>query len=326
MKQILAMLRLDIHLILRDKILWYVLLAPAMMAILLILVSGQINDYTPTFAIWGDIPQGRIQDLERIAKLEFQPDRDALLSRVEAFDNVAGILWENGKVHVVFQGNEGEDYQRQATAYIEAAFNKELPRVQLMNTNRAKDYIVQVVMASLLISPALIGGAVSGFLVVADKEHGLIRGYQAAPIPFSRYIGARSLLASIIGLISMMTLCLIFNITDKILTLSLILLCSLPIFGVITILFSAIAKDKISCIALFKILVVIFLILPFSSAFVPEGLHPLFYPLPIYWQFQSVLKIVNHSYSVQYAFATLGSSLLWLLLATFVFRSKIQRI
>lgn len=326
MKQILAMLRLDTRLIFRDKIIWYVLFFPAIIAVILILVSGRISDNTPTFAVSADMPQAIIHDLGEVAKLDFKPDSASLYQRVNAFDNVVGIFWENGKVQVVYQGNEGEDYYNQTTAFIEAALNKQIPEIKLINTNTETDFIVKIIMAALLLAPALIGGTVSGFLIVADKEHKLIRGYQIAPIRFTNYIGARSLLASIIALISMVMLCLIFGISSKIAVLMLILLCSLPLFGVITILFSSIAKDKVSCIAMFKILVVIFLVLPLASAFVPDQLHILFYPLPMYWQFQSVLSILNDNFHYQYGIVTAITSIVLLILVTLVFKNKIQKI
>lgn len=326
MKQILAMLRLDTRLILRDKIIWYVLFFPAIIAIILILVSGRISDNTPTFAVSADMPQDMIHNLERVAKLEIEPNRDSFYQRVNAFDNVVGVFWENDKVQVVYQGNEGANYYSQTTALIEAALNKQIPEIKLVNTNTRYDFIVQVIMAALLLAPTLIGGTVSGFLIVADKEHRIIRGYQIAPIHFTSYIGARSLLASIIGFISMIMLCLILGIWSKIAILAFLLLCSLPLFGVITILFGSIAKDKVSCIAMFKILVMIFLVLPLASAFVPDRLHRLFYPLPMYWQFQGVLSILNDNFHYQYSIVTLVSGILLLILVTFALKNKIQKI
>lgn len=262
MRQLLAMFRLDIHLIFRDKTIWYVLIFPAIIAIILILVTGRISDTTPTIAISGDIPQTAGESLEKVANLDRQPNDASLIQRVNAFDNVAGIRWEGDKVYVVYQGNEGAGYQNQMTSLINNALNKEIPEIRKINVNTSWDMIVQIIMAALLLSPALIGGTVSGFLIVAEKENQLFRGYQIAPIRLSRYIGARALLALIIGSISMILLCVIFQITDKLGVLFLIMLCSLPLFGVITILFGSIAKDKVSCIAMFKILVIVF----FSSA------------------------------------------------------------
>lgn len=326
MKQIFTMLRLDTHLIFRDKIIWYVLVFPAIIGIILILVSGRIGDNTPTLAISPDLPQTILSSLEKIADLDIKVDRASLLQRVNAFDNVAGVTLENGVVHVLFQGNEGTEYQDQATALINAALNTQLPDIQLVNTNTAKDFIVQVIMAALFLAPALVGGTVSGFLIVGEKENKLIRGYQIAPIRFSCYIGARSLLASIIGIFSMAILCLIFGTINRFGTLAFILLCSLPLFGVITILFGSIAKDKISCIAMFKILVIIFLVLPLSSAFVPVRLHGIFYLLPMYWQFQSVLQVLNGSLNLYYCGITTLSGILLLIFITLIFHNKIQKI
>lgn len=326
MKQILTMLRLDTHLIFRDKIIWYVLAFPAIIGVILILVSGRIGDDTPTLAISSDLPLTAISSLERVANLDIQSDRASLLQRVNAFDNVAGIIWEDGAAQVFFQGNESAEYQNQTAAFIKAALNAQLPDIQLINTNSSKDFIVQIIMAALFLAPALVGGTVSGFLIVGEKENKLIHGYQISPIRFSNYIGARSLLASMIGVISMIILCFIFGTADKMGMLALILLCSLPLFGVITILFGSIAKDKISCIAMFKILVVIFLVLPLASAFVPARLHGIFYPLPMFWQFQTVLHVLNGNLNLQYCGITFVSGMILLIFVTLVFHNKIQKI
>lgn len=326
MKQLFAMLRLDMHLIFRDKIIWYVLFFPAIIAIILILVTGRISDTTPTIAIYGDMPQTVRESFEKVANLDWQPNNDSLIQRVNAFDNVIGIRWEGDKVNVVYQGNEGIEYQKQMTSFINDVLNKEIPEIQIINVNTSRDMIVQIIMAALLLSPALIGGTVSGFLIVAEKENKLFRGYQIAPIRLSSYIGARALLASIIGFMSMILLCAIFQVTDKLGVLILVMLCSLPLFGVITILFGSIAKDKISCIAMFKILVVVFLVLPLASGFVPDRLQSAFYVLPMYWQFQSVLGVLNNNLHLQFCLVTFLSSVLLLALVTFIFRNKIQKI
>ncbi|MBS6956717.1 MAG: ABC transporter permease [Enterocloster asparagiformis] len=326
MKQILTMIRLDTHLIFRDKVIWYVLVFPAIIGIILILVSGRIGDDTPTLAISPDLPQTALSSLEKVANLDIQANENSVLQRVNAFDNVAGITWKNGVVNVLFQGNEGLEFQNRTTAFVNAALNTQLPDIRLVNANTSKDFIVQIIMAALFLAPALVGGTVSGFLIVEEKENGLTRGYQIAPIQFSSYIGARSLLASIIGVISMTTLCFIFGTVNKLGMLAFILLCSLPLFGVITILFGSIAKDKISCIAMFKILVIIFLVLPLSSAFVPTRFHGIFYPLPMYWQFQSVLHVLNGSLNLRYCGITALSGILMLILITLIFHNKIQKI
>lgn len=326
MKQLLAMLRLDIHLIFRDKIIWYVLFFPAIIAIILIFVTGRISDTTPTIAINGNIPQTARESFEKVANLDWQSNDESLIQRVNAFDNVVGVRWESDKVYVVYQGNEGADYQRQMTSFINDVLNKEIPEIQKVNVNKSRDIIVKIIMAALLLSPALIGGTVSGFLIVAEKENKLFRGYQIAPIHLSSYIGARALLASIIGFISMMLLCVILQVTDKLGALILVMLCSLPLFGVITILFGSIAKDKVSCIAMFKILVIVFLVLPLASAFVPGHLQSVFYVLPMYWQFQSVLGILNNNMHFQFCLITFLLSALLLALVTLGLKNKIQKI
>lgn len=326
MKQVFSILQLDMRLILRDKIIWYVLFFPAIIAVILLFVSGLMSDATPTLAIGPDVPQTAVTALDRVAILEIHNDENSLLKRVNAFDNVAGILWEDGTARVIFQGNEGAEYQKQTAVFIEAALNRRLPDVQLVNTNVSRSFIVQVIIAALLLAPAVVGGTVSGFLIAGEKENNLIRGYQIAPLRFSIYIGSRSLLAAGIGLISMVLLCLICGAVNKIGSLLFILLCSLPLFGVITILFGSIAKDKISCIAMFKILVIIFLVLPLASAFVPPQLHGIFFPFPMYWQFQSVFHVLNGALNMQYCGITFASSMLLLALVSIIFHNKIQKI
>ncbi len=314
MKQILAVLRMDARLIFSDRILWYVLVFPAVMGVILILVSGRLGDDIPTWAVSADLPQTAMDSLERAANLEIQTDHSSLIRRVNAFDRVAGVTWEAGAARVYFQGNEGEAYQNQTAALIEAVLNGGLPAVPSADASVSKDGIVPLMMAALLLAPSLVGGTVSGFLIVSEKENQLIRAYQIAPIRASSYIGARSLLAAVIGVISMVILCLLFGAAGKIGALLLILLCSLPLFGVVTILFGSTAKDKMAGIALFKILAMVFLVLPLASAFVPAGLRGVFYPLPMYWQFQAVLQVLNGGLNLRYCAITFATGLTLLLI------------
>lgn len=326
MKKILNLLSLDIQLIFRDKIMSYVLFFPAIMAAILLLVSSSIGNTTPTLAIEPALPPASIAVLEQVANLELQRDKNSLFERVKAFDRVAGITWHDDAAHIIFQGNEGSAYQNQITDFIANALNKNLPNLNLVNMHNSRHYIITIIIAALLLAPVLVGGAVSGFLIVSDKENNLIRGYQISPIRLSTYMIAKSILAIGVGACSMLILSAICGISAKINGLTLILLSSLPLFGVITILFSSMAKDKISCIALFKILVLIFLVLPLASAFVPNSCHPVFYPLPMYWQFQSLMHVLTDSPILSYCGLTFLLGFILLIFTAWIFRNKIQKL
>ncbi len=108
MKRIITLLKQDWSNILRDNVLFYIFLAPVIMAVAVRLLAPSFESVTLRFAVNRDMPQAIQENLADYGKIIVVSDRAALINRVEKNDDVPGIFWENGQYEIILQGNEQE--------------------------------------------------------------------------------------------------------------------------------------------------------------------------------------------------------------------------
>jgi hypothetical protein len=72
-----------------------------------------------------------------------------------------------------------------------------------------------------------------------------------------------------------------------------IALASLFMYAMVAVLLGSFADNQIASLAIMKIIMPVFLIIPVVSSFVPESLHFWFYPLPMYWQYDSIVHALG---------------------------------
>ena len=92
MKRIFNILRQDWTNVLRDNLLFYILLAPAIMAVAVRLLAPSIEMVNVRVAVNEAMPQAIQENLAEYAIVTTYPDRDALITRVEKNDDVPGIF------------------------------------------------------------------------------------------------------------------------------------------------------------------------------------------------------------------------------------------
>jgi len=76
---------------------------------------------------------------------------------------------------------------------------------------------------------------------------------------------------------------------------SVIALASVFVYGLVAFLLGSVANNQISAIASMKLIIPVFLLLPVTSSFVPSHLRFLYYPFPMFWQYDSAMKALNGS-------------------------------
>ena len=108
MKRILTILKQDWTHILRDHVLFYIFLAPVIMAVAVRLLAPSIEMVNVRVAVNEAMPQAIQENLAEFAKVSVLANRQAVVDRVEKNDDVPGIYWEDGQYEIILQGNEQE--------------------------------------------------------------------------------------------------------------------------------------------------------------------------------------------------------------------------
>jgi len=322
MKKLFNLIWLDFKLILQDKIALYMALAPALLSFVFLAVIGNSGSGTLKLAISGDVPPEIVERLEAVADVETVPDYNALEKRIKRADSIAGVYMEGEALVLLTEGNEKEGFAEKNALMVDRALSPDLVLFQEIKVERPQNLVMTIIMASILLLGILLAGAVSGFNIVHERESGVIRALAVSPTGLASYIGIRTLSALLLGVVNAALSILIMGKAELMGQMVCVSLASLFMYAIIAILLGSFADNLIASFAVIKILMPVLLVIPVVSTFMPENLHFLFYPLPMYWQYESIVRILgglDHGFALLMILAT---GAVWFLVV-FMLRKKV---
>ncbi len=305
MKQMLAMMRLDRALIFRNKVAVYIVIVPIVMAFVIMAALTAAENDNLRITVAGNVPSEIMERIGLTMDIERVEDTEKLIKRVNEFDNIPGAYWDGDALRVLFQGNEGAAYEEKVRDAVNAALNMVIQPFAMRNVSTGRDFLTQMIIAVLLTSPTAIGGVISGFNIITDKEAAVSRAYRVAPLSAYKYFGSRLIVSVAVGLINLVGVSLILGAGAKLPAILLASLFALPQFALSLVLAGGIAKDKMGCLSMIKVIMLAFLCLPIGAAVTPEAYRFFFYPFPMYWHYKSMESALQGSFNYFYGIMTL---------------------
>lgn len=312
MKKILSMLKIDMKLITRNPIVLYMAIAPAILSFAYLAVLGNLGQGTMNFVVDKNIPSEIIANIEKLGDVEIANDESEVRKRVERFDSAAGVIYKDNEYKIVLEGNEGASFSKQMSLLISRAVSGDIPQFTSEEIPSRGNIAVELTAVALLLTAIFISSVVSGFNVIAERESRAIRAIAVSPMSLKTFIGARTLIALLLGIFNTALCVLIMGRGENIAAFVLAALCSLSVIALIAIGLGCTADNQISAIAAIKIIMPACLALPISSYFVPEGFRFLYYWLPNYWQFESLMSAWKGSVNWGANIAMLVIGFVWL--------------
>ena len=287
MKRIITFFKLDMVLSSRDSMMVYSLVSPILLAVIFRLLLPSVQEVSLTFAVDKHIDPVVIERLEKYGAVELHDGREALVERVNRNDDVPGLLAVDGNYTIILEGNEDEESGAGFSAILsDATDSLEIVHFEVKDLQGPPPPFREYAAIMMAMLSLFVGGVLVGFNIVDEKETKAIRALAVSPLTIFEYIGARSILAVIIGLITGFTTVVIllgpeihYGLFGASLLLSFFV--ALP-FGFII---GAATDNQMTAFALIKLLMAVFMTLPFISIFVPEAWQWVFYILPNYWMF-----------------------------------------
>ncbi|KMJ59970.1 hypothetical protein AB685_03755 [Bacillus sp. LL01] len=144
------------------------------------------------------------------------------------------------------------------------------------------DHLRLIMGVTLLMTPSMIG-MITGFMLLDDRDEGLLAYYAVTPLEKTGYIRYRILVTFFL---SFLLFFVVIGLSDLLnlnwwttIILSILYALEAPIFALILAIFAA---NKVEGLALNKVLSVS-IIIPVVAYFVPGGLHWLLMFSPTYW-------------------------------------------
>jgi ABC-2 type transport system permease protein len=315
MKRILSLMKFDLTNALRDSMVIYILVAPLLLAggLRLFLPSFEGSEVTYVVQVPSSVAQvdaglGEAQRQELLAsaerlaealesygRVETFESADAVRERVLATDDVGGFVLNPGAElpwSMVLEGNEGAESEAVMQSVLLAATASERPAECTVTQTDTRSPFKEYASVGLVMLASLIGGLAVSFAMIDEKEQNVTRAFTVTPLSGFDYFAARGILAAIVGFaIATVGHLILVGTTVPFWSFLLALVVSAPMPLVVALLVGGIAKNQIQAVAALKVVMMVYLTIPFVSIAIPRSWHWLFYVFPNYWMFRSFENI-----------------------------------
>ena len=324
MKAFFASVRREFALIFRNGITIFMVAAPAILALVFILVFGAVNSSTLQLAIDSSVSASEEKKLMRVADVQRFDNTADMESRVRETDAVIGVTLENGAANIVVEGNEDTAFIEGTQAIVGLALGatSEIPAYKSETVDAKGTMAYTVTMIAMLLMSLFIGGATVGMSIVDERECGVIRAVAVSPIRLSGYVATKLFPAFVLGAFGMSAAALIIGKASILPQYLLLALASILISGMMAFAVGGLANNQVAAVGVLKLLVPVGMILPVSAMFVPLQWQFIYYILPMYWQYRALRAILSGAPALLFTCLTLLVSIPWFLSAVWIFSKK----
>ncbi|TVR57790.1 MAG: ABC transporter permease [Spirochaetaceae bacterium] len=300
MKAILSLIKFDVTNALRDSMVLYILVAPLLLAgglrLFLPSMEGSLVRYAveaPAESIGAEFAT-RLEQYGRVERFE---SAEAVKRRVLATDDIGGFVVDQDGWRIVLEGNEPPQSVALLHAVLlaatrtgddaSAAGRSSIGSYTIVQSDE-RSPVGEYAAVGLVMLASLIGGLAVAFAIVDEKEQKVTQAFTVTPLSPAAYFAARGILAAIVGIVvaSVGHMILVGPGASTGLFFIALLACA-PLPLVVALLVGGIAKNQIQALATLKLVMVVYLTIPFASIVVPRAWHWVFYLLPNYWMFRT---------------------------------------
>ena len=324
MKALLMSISREFKLIFRNGITIFMVAAPAILALVFILVFGAVNESALQLAVDSSVPDSAVAKLARVADVQWVAEFSELESRVRETDAIAGVIMQDGTARILIEGNEGAAYRDATVAIVSLALgaaDESTPyHSEALAAKGTLAYTIS--MISALLMSLFIGGATVGLSIVDEREGGAIRAVSVSPMRLSGFLASKLIPALLLGLFGMAAAALIMGRAALVPQYLLLTLMSLLVSGMMMLAIGAFAGNQVAAIGVLKLLMPLSMVLPISAMFVPKAWQVAYYFLPMYWQYRALDAILTGSPAGWFTLLTLLVSVPWFAATLWMFTKK----
>ena len=329
MNKILSIMRRDLTGVLQDNILTYIVLGPLLLALIVRFFIPAMENSTLNFAVAEGVQEEIAVALENYGSVERLNSENEVISRVERPDYTAGIVERDGILQLVLEGTEPRALVETFTIVLQsAAAGKEAAAVTFKSVAQPPLGWTAVAAVALMMSVVFLSGAVSGLIIVEEKDSRVVQALAVSPLKAWQLLAARGLFPLVVAVVISLLAARLAGFAPDSGTLLAAMLFSAPLVLLVALLMGGLAYNQIAAIAVIKVLMPVYMAVPLASLFVAERWHILFYPFPNYWQFQMLLHVfgagLEHVAFWPAALLTLALGAVSLFVAGAAFRRKLR--
>ncbi|OHD54677.1 MAG: hypothetical protein A2Y33_02535 [Spirochaetes bacterium GWF1_51_8] len=271
----------------RDNMLLYILVAPVILAVLFRVFTPSAETVEFHIAIDASVEQHVADEFRGYMVVELFDTPHAVKERVNRYDDTAGIILENGKYRLYFQGNEDAEVKAvYAVVMDKVLYGKNTAEVNFEQAGSARSYFLEYSLVTLLMVAGLLGGLLCGFNIVDERSTGSIGALAVSPLTIGGYMASKLVFTLLISAAAaILTATIVYGFGTDFGRLVLAMAVSSPLAAVLGFILGITAKNQIEAIGMNKILLPVFMTIPIVSIFIASDWQWVFYIFPNYWMF-----------------------------------------
>ncbi len=295
MKKIFSIFINDFKINVKDPLLLWIVFAPLVFAIIILLISPGVND-TSLYVATLDSEQKMLDYFDKIAKTESYDSIEKIEERVLKRDHIIGIVPKGNSYEIIAQGNEGERVEKLAKVMLtlfERDSNIDDSIAEIYGFGEKVSPIKRSLGASLLMLITMLAGMIISSGIVDDKNDKTIRALNVSTTSKFEYIIGKSLIAIVLIFFCTISCLLILGLTDiNWVQLFLVTISTSLISMILGFLIGLKSSDIIEAAGSIKVLMLPILASILVSDLTSPKWHYTVYWSPFYWSYKSVKEII----------------------------------
>jgi ABC-2 type transport system permease protein len=292
-KRIINLMQQDLTNTLRDNILLYGMFGPLLLAIGARLFLPSLDQASLTIAVQASAGPAIIQRLEQIGVVETYSDIEGVRERVLRTDDVPGIILVNQEPVLVLEGNEAEGVEALSSLFGQILSGEPVAEHSLTQLASGRSLVTEYATIIFIMIVMLIGSLIMAFNIIEDKETRALQALGVSPLSMVELSLARGLFSLLVSLVLVILVAAILvgtQINYGLLVIGFLFSMGLAILTGYII--GGFSDSQLKAIAILKFYMMIYLVLPVMTIFLPRQWHAFFFILPNYWVFQTYENVI----------------------------------
>lgn len=320
-KRIFKIAGRDIRSNMRDFMVLYILFSPFLLSIILMLVAPEKDSISVNFALESSFDSALVELFDDYGTVTLYGTEDEVIDRVDAPDEVLGVVLRGDTYTVIVQGNESEGMEDLPRMILDEYFTEpsEVINVYLENMGQETSILRREGSLFILLFVFVIPGVMIGLNIVEEKEENTISSLDVTPTTKGELLVGKSVFGIIVAFIQLFAVFYIFKYTYVDWWLLVVTYIPGILSGVlIGYLIGAVATDQIGAIAMIKFSFFPMMVSMLGTLFIPERFWWTLYWSPYHWLYRVLKAMIMDTLVMSdywfYLGLTLGLSILYMII------------
>ena len=300
MKKMWSVFQRDLKISMKDPLAFWMILAPVLIAVVILWISPGISELTMHFAVDETVGQPLIDTLSDYADIEVLTGTDAVQERVLRRDEVIGLIAGDDGPVIVKQGNETETTVSMAQLLVAMTQMDTEESAQgsvdfgFLSFRDETSPLKRTFSITLLLMIGVITAMLIALGLVDEKNDQTIRAANVTPMPQTLYVLSKSLIGVASLLITSVGTLFVLGITDiNWVQILVMIVVNAQISIIVAFVIGLSSSDFIEATGSVKMLM-----LPlFASVLVYELTDPVWHITvmwsPFYWAYRGITEIIQ---------------------------------